>query len=394
MVKTSGRLTTLQVQHAKKPGMLADGAGLYLQVASGSARSWVFRFMLGGKTREMGLGSLKGVSLAAARAKAAQCRALLADGIDPIAARKGEQAARAVAGARAITFDECAAAFIKAHETSWKSGVHHKQWQSTLATYASPVLGSLPVHAVDVGLVMKVLEPIWAIKPDTAMRVRGRIESVLNWAKARGYREGENPALWKGHLDNLLPARSKIRKVEHHAALPYDELPHFMVALRELESISARALEFTILTAGRTGEVLGAKWEEIDLVGKLWTVPAARMKAGKEHRVPLCDRVLEILEQMELVRDEDGFVFPDRRRRKPLSNMAMLRLLSRTGHDNLTVHGFRSTFRDWAAERTNFQREVAEAALAHALDAGSIQYCFLHTPSIRPEGGIASAIFW
>lgn len=355
----------LAVQHAKKPGMLADGDGLYLQVTGAGARSWIFRFTLGGKSREMGLGSLKGVGLAAARAKAAQCRALLADGIDPIAARKGEHAARAVAGARAITFDQCAEAYINAHGATWRNPKHHSQWKTTLETYVSPVFGKLPVHAVDVSLVMKALEPIWTTKPETASRIRGRIESVLNWAKARGYRSGENPAQWKGHLDNLLPARSKLSRVKHHAALPYDETAQFMKSLREQTGMPARALEFLILTAARTGEAIGAQWCEIDLAEKVWTVPAARMKGGREHRVPLSNKTLAILNKV--AKGEPGdFVFRGRNG-GPLSNMALLMLLRRMGHGSLTAHGFRSTFRDWAAERTSFQREVAEAALAHVV---------------------------
>jgi hypothetical protein len=223
MSALGGRLTALKVKHARKPGMLADGNGLYLQVTRANARSWIFRYHRNGKSREMGLGSLNAVGLADARLKAAECRGLLADGVDPIAARDTERAQRALEDARAITFDKCAEAFIAAHSSAWKNKKHVAQWKATLKTYVSPVFGSLPVQAVDVALVMKVLEPIWTTKPETAARVRGRIESVLNWAKARGYRVGENPALWKGHLDNLLPARSKIAKVKHHAALPFDQ---------------------------------------------------------------------------------------------------------------------------------------------------------------------------
>jgi integrase len=243
--------------------MLADGDGLYLQVSRANARSWIFRYFRHGKPHEMGLGSLKAVGLAAARLKAAECRLMLADGIDPIAARDGERAQRAVEDARAITFDHCADAFIEAHSSAWKNQKHVAQWKATIRTYVSPVFGSLPVQAVDVALVMKVLEPIWTTKPETATRIRGRIESVLNWAKAREYRTGENPALWKGHLDNLLPARSKIAKVKHHAALPYDQTSQFIDALRRQDGIAPLALEFAILTAARTGEIIGARWDEI-----------------------------------------------------------------------------------------------------------------------------------
>jgi integrase len=343
MAKTSGRLTVLAVQHVKKPGLLADGDGLYLQVIGAGARSWIFRFSLHGKSREMGLGSLKAVGLAAARAKAAQCRALLADGIDPIAARKGELAQRALADARSITFDQCAEAFIKAHGPTWRNPKHHAQWKTTLGTYVSPVFGKLPVQAVDVSLVMKALEPIWTSKPETAARIRGRIESVLNWAKSRGYRSGENPAQWKGHLDNLLPARSKIARVKHHVALPYDQTPQFIKTQREQGGVPARALEFLILTAARTGEIIGARWSEMDLPAKVWTVPAARMKGGREHRVPLSSEALAILHKVARGEAED-FVFRGRNGGL-LSNMALLMLLRRIGHDSLTAHGFRSTYR-------------------------------------------------
>lgn len=365
MARTSSRLTALRVQHAKKPGMLADGDGLYLQVAGAGARSWIFRFTFACKSREMGLGSLKGVGLAAARVKAAHCRELLADGIDPIAARTDKHAARAVAEANAITFDQCAEAYIKAHGPTWRNPKHHSQWEMTLETYVSPVFGKLPVQAVNVTLVMEALEPIWTAKPETASRIRGRIESILNWAKARGYRSGENPAQWKGHLENLLPAKNKISSVKHHAALPYDETPQFMKTLREQVGISALALEFLILTAARTGEVIGARWNEIDLAAKIWTVPANRMKGGRQHRIPLSNEALAILNKA--TGDESSqYVFTGRDGGS-LSSMALLMLLRRMKYGTLTAHGFRSTFRDWTSERTNFQGEVAEAALAHVV---------------------------
>ena len=356
MSALGGRLSSLTVKHARKPGMLADGNGLYLQVTRANARSWIFRYYRNGKSREMGLGSLNAVSLANARLKAAACRGLLADGIDPIAARDDERTQRALEDARAITFDQCAEAFITAQSAAWKNQKHVAQWKATLRTYVSPVCGSLPVQVVDVALVMKVLEPIWTTKPETAARIRGRIESVLNWAKARGYRTGENPALWKGHLSNLLPAHSKITKVKHHAALPYDQTSQFIAALRRRDGIASLALEFAILTAARTGEIIGARWAEIDLEAKVWTVPASRMKNGREHRVPLSVEALAVLTKVSKGEPEE-FVFAGRKKR-PLSNMAFLMLLRRMGHDKLTGHGFRSTFRDWAAERTNFQAEI------------------------------------
>lgn len=365
MSRLIGRLTALKVAHARTPGMYADGDGLYLQVTSASARSWIFRYRRNGKHHEMGLGTLKIVTLAEAREKTLNCRRQIADGIDPLAARRGDRVRLAVNDARSMTFDQCAAAFIKAHAGSWKSAVHHLQWETTLATYVSPVFGSLPVAAVDVGLVMRALEPIWTTKPETAGRIRGRIESVLNWAKARGYRSGENPAAWKGHLDNLLPARSKLKSVKHHVALPYDQIAHFMETLRLQDGMAARALEFAILTAARTGEIIGARWNEIDLSAKIWSVPASRMKSNREHRVPLSDPALAVLQKLK-AGSPDDYVFGGRTG-GPLSNMALLMLLRRMGHAALTSHGFRSSFRDWAAELTNTQAEVAEAALGHVV---------------------------
>ena len=373
-MRTSGRLSSLKVAHARGPGMLADGDGLYLQVSSTNAKSWIFRYYRNGKSREMGLGSLKAVGLAVARLKATECRGLLADGIDPCAARQAERAQQAIEDARALTFDQCAEAFIAAHSAAWKNQKHVAQWKATLRTYVSPVFGLLPVQAVDVTLVMKVLEPIWATKLETAARIRGRIESVLNWAKARGYRVGENPALWKGHLDKLLPARSKIAKVKHHAALPYDQISQFIDALRRQDGVASLALEFAILTAARTGEIIGARWCEIDLLAKVWTVPAARMKGGREHRVPISADALAVLNKASKGGSED-FVFTGRTK-SSLSNMALLMLLRRMGHANLTAHGFRSTFRDWAAECTNFPSEVAEMALAHSV-GGKVKAAYL-----------------
>jgi len=267
-----------------------------------------------------------------------------------------------------MTFDKCAAAYIEAHKASWKKGKHAEQWRGSLRNYASPVFGSSPVQAIDLGLVMKALEPVWRTKSETASRVRGRIEAVLDWATVRGYRKGENPARWRGHLDKLLPARSKIQKVEHHPALPYHEIAEFTAVLRGQEGIGARALEFLILTAARTGEIIGARWDEVDFEEKIWVVPAARMKAGREHRVPLTGTALAILKQMNGIREGD-FVFPGGKKTRPLSNMAMLAVLKRMGRSDLTAHGFRSTFRDWAAERTNFPREVVEMALAHTIES-------------------------
>jgi integrase len=348
--------------------MYPDGGGLYLQVTSAGAKSWIYRFSLRGKSREMGLGSLTTISLADARLKASECWRQRHEGIDPIEARKALRESAILDAAKAITFEEAAAKYISSHRAGWQNPKHAAQWESTLATYVEPVFGALSVQAVNTSLVIKVLEPIWATKPETAGRVRGRIEAVLDWAKVRGFRTGENPARWRGHLDHLLPARSKIRRVKHHAALPYAELPAFMNELRQQDGTAARALEFTILTAARTGETIGAVHVEFDVAKKLWSVPAQRMKARREHRIPLSPRALAILNDARSCRSPDcEYVFPGGKWRKPLSNMAMTEVLRRMDRGGVTVHGFRSTFRDWAAERTNFPNEVVEMALAHAV---------------------------
>src|SRR5229473_1589199 len=308
MPRQIGRMSALAVARATEQGMYHDGGGLYLQVAASGAKSWIYRYMLNGRAREMGLGPFHIISLSEARSRAADCRRLRLDRIDPIEARKAKRDEAKLVAAKAVTFDACAKAYIEAHATGWQNAKHRDQWRNTLKTYASPVFGAQPVQAVDVELVMKALEPIWYEKPETASRLRGRIETILDWATVRGYRKGENPARWRGHLDKLLPSRGKIRKVEHHAALPYNDIPAFMAELHEQEGIAARALEFLILTAARTGEVIGARWNEIDLKEKIWTVPVARMKAGKEHRVPVSEGAGAIVRELETVRAGD-FIF-------------------------------------------------------------------------------------
>ncbi len=373
VARAIGRLTALQVERlSDKPGMHADGGGLYLQVKNGGV-SWILRYQLNGRTRYMGLGPLALFGLKDARAKALDAKRLRYEGTDPLEAKRQARILARLDAAKAMTFEQAAAQYIAAHKAGWQNAKHADQWTNTLATYAGPVIGTFPVQAIDTALVLKVLEPIWATKPETASRVRGRIEAILDWAKVRGYRAGENPARWKGHLDHLLPARGKVRQVAHHAALPYSGVAAFMTALRQQEGTAARALEFAILTAARTSEVLGARWQEIDFGAKVWLVPAERMKARREHRVPLSKRTLSILDEMkashdgEGALDEAGFVFPGAKRGAPLSNMAFLMLLRRMDRDDLTAHGFRSTFRDWAAERTRFPAEVAEMALAHTV---------------------------
>jgi integrase len=331
VAKKVERLSAIAVAKAKTPGLYPDGAGVYLRVGRGGAKSWCLRYMLAGKAREMGLGSLTKVGLADARKKAVDARLLLSDGKDPLTAKAERTAAQRVEAARSMTFDDCAEAYIKAHAPSWSNAKHRQQWENTLNTYVTPVFGSVPVADVDTAMVMKVIEPLWSTKTETAGRVRARIETVLDWAKARGYRIGENPARWRGHLDQLLPKKSKVRKVRHHPALPHDELGAFMQDLRTRAGAAAAALEFLILTVGRTNEVIGARWPEIDAKGKVWTVPAERMKADREHRVPLSAPALALLER---IGGQGGdFIFPGLKAGRPLSNMAMLNLVGRMNGD-------------------------------------------------------------
>lgn len=370
------KLTALQVRNMRKVGRYGDGGGLYLAIvpAQGAtlendpdavSRSWSFIFTApDGRRREMGLGSAEVVTLSEARDEAEKARKLLRGGVDPIEARKAAKSAAAFNRQRVLTFKEACAAYIKANKAKWSNPKHAAQWESSLDTYAYPKIGAFGVGSVDTAAVISVLEPIWTRIPETASRLRGRIEAVLSWATVRGYRTGENPARWRGHLSEVLAQPSDLRTVKHHAALPIDEVPPFMVKLREQEGMAALALRFAIQTAARTSEVLGATWAEIDLDAKVWTVPADRMKAGREHRVPLNAQALAVLAEVKKLGGK-GLVFPSPNKRRPLSNMAMLALLKRMGFDGLTSHGFRSSFRDFAGDRTAFPREVAEAALAH-----------------------------
>lgn len=457
------RLTAVQVAKATKPGMYADGGGLYLQVSRVGTKSWIYRYQLEKRPREMGLGPTHSVTLAEAREKAAAARKLKVNGQDPIDLRLQQKAEAKAVAARAVSFRTAAERYIASHKAGWRNAKHGDQWTATLETYVYPIIGELPIGDIDTGLVLQVLdakvppkggadpksapERFWTSRPETASRVRGRIEVILDWARVRGYRTGENPARWRGHLDKLLPARSRVRRVKHHSALPFPALPAFLPALRAREGVAARALEFAVLTAARTGEVLGARWEEIDLHGKVWTVPAGRMKAGREHRVPLSKRALDLLREIEAAERGDlifppelcvqdstapcrlefarltaagagevrearwdeidrhanvwtipaertgdgrdrrvllcaraiellaeveasrrrGFIFPGAIKDQPLSNMALLETLRRMERGDLTAHGFRSTFRDWAAERTSYPGEVVEMALAHTV---------------------------
>jgi integrase len=377
MARKIDKLSPAKVKSERKPGLYGDGAGLYLHVGPTGGKSWLFRFMLNGTAREMGLGPVHTIGLAEARERAIAARKLRLDGIDPLDARKAEKArkaAEAAAEAAAlVTFKKAAQGYIEDNKAAWRNAKHAWQWSATLDAHVYPVIGDIAVSTVNTGHVTKILMPIWSTKAETAARVRGRIETVLDYAKVHGWRTGENPARWKGHLDNALPARAKVSKVEHHAALPWAEIGAFMIELEKEDGVAALAFRFTILTAARTAEVIGALWSEIDTKAAIWTVPAERMKGGQEHRVPLSDDALTVLRQAaKLRKDEakDGPIFPGGkggRASTGLSNMAMLAVLRRMGREDLTVHGFRSTFRDWASETTRHEHAAVEKALAHAI---------------------------
>lgn len=382
------RLSVAAANAKTEPGLYADGGGLYLQVAKGGSKSWIFRFMLNGRARKMGLGSFRTYTLAEARKRAKEQRQKLDEADDPIELRKAAKMAKRAADTKALSFEEATEQYIKAHRASWKNLKHADQWEATLKTYAYPVFGKLVVSSVDTALVMKVLEPIWYTKSETASRVRGRVEKILDAAKVQGLRSGENPARWKGHLDKLLPARGKVAKVNKQPSLPYGEVGSFIRHLRETDGTSARALEFVILTATRTNEVISAKWHEIDLDAGMWIIPESRMKAGKEHRVSLSGRALEILKALPREKG-NPYVFIGDRKGRPLSDMALAMTLRRMhaaevkagrkgyvdpkqldekGNPKIAVpHGFRSTFRDWSAEQTAYPSELVEMALAHAI---------------------------
>ena len=371
MARTLHRLSAVKVG-TKTPGYYADGGGLYLRVAPGGTRAWIFRFTIGGRTRDGGLGSYPTVSLAKARAEAERCRQLLAGGLDPIEARRKEREAALSATAKVMTFRDCGAAFILSHEAGWRNAKHRQQWTNTLKTYVYPHIGDMPVATIDIALVVKVLEPLWRTKPETASRVRGRIETILDWARVRGYRESEmNPARWRGHLDQLLPSKQKVRRVRHHPALPYTQVPAFMSELRNREGIAERALEFGILTATRSSEFREAEWRDIDFEEKTWTARVKLTAANPtgEFRVPLSDAALAVLGQMPRI---ELYVFPGQRSDKPISDSAIRTFVLRAmgyGASDCTIHGFRSSFRDWAAECTGFANHVAEKALAHSVSS-------------------------
>lgn len=378
-MRVTNKLTALGVTRAKNAGRYADGGGLYLQITDRGSKSWLFRYMRAGKAREMGLGSVNTWTLAEARERAREQRKLLDLGRDPIDLRNAEEMAAALTKAQTVSFEACAADYIKDHRSGWKNAKHADQWTSSLKRWVYPIIGALPVGGITTDLVLRVLkQPIsdaqdaptfWTARTETASRTRGRIETVLDWARAKKLRDGENPARWKGLLDKLLPPKSQVSPVTHHMALPYPDLPRFMAELRRRDSLSARALEYTILTAARTSDTIGAVPTEVDPAERTWTVPAARLKGKKgarkrDHVVPLADRAWEILEGRAqgspyLFAHDDG---------EPLSNMAMLELLQGMGFgDGLTVHGFRSTFKDWCSEQTGYPNEMSEMALAHTV---------------------------
>lgn len=384
-----GKLTAKQIENLTVAGTYEDGDGLRLLIKPNGKKYWVLRFQLSGKRREMGLGTYPLIGLKEARQNSSDRRRLLRDGIDPLQARDDEREAQMAAEQqrknKSVTFRDVSVDYIEAHRTGWKNVKHAQQWTNTLATYAAPVIGDLATNQITTEHILEILKPIWTSKTETASRVRNRIELVLDAAKARGLRDGENPARWRGHLDKLLPPSAKAKRTQNHPALPYSELSHLIQALNEVEGQSAGALKMTILTACRTSEVLAADWNEIDMKAKLWTIPAARMKAGKIHTVPLSHALIALLEGLPRVKGS-LLLFPGARKDRPISNMAMLMLLRRMDQKSLedggkgwrdrdnkviTAHGFRSTFRDWAAECTHHPREVCEMALAHVVANGA-----------------------
>jgi integrase len=368
-MRDSNRLSAVKVSKLSKPGRYGDGNGLCLQISKWGTKAWLFRYERDGRERQMGLGPASALSLAEAREVAHDCRKSLSTGLDPIEARRNERMGARLEAARHVTFRRCAEDYIAAHEAALRNDKHRAQWPSTLKTYVYPIIGDLPVAAIDTALVVKTIRPIWNEKTETADRVRGRIEKILDWAKVSGLRQGENPARWKGQLEHVLPKKSKIARVKHHPALPYSEIPAFMTELRARESVSARALEFTVLTVARTGAVIGATWDEIDMKAKVWTVPPSRagtkITGSESRRIPLSDPAVKILSGLRREKD-NPHVFIGGKAGRSLTNMAMLKLM-RGLRPGYVPHGMRSTFKDWCAETTNYANEVSEAALWHTV---------------------------
>jgi len=367
-----GKLTTKGVQklvRESKPGLTNDGDGLYLKIGKGGGASWIYRFRWSGKLRDMGLGSYADTSLSEAREIASEQRKLVKQGIDPLAAR--EQKTEVEAGP--ITFTHCAARYIQSHRRSWRNAKHARQWVSTLKTYVRPVIGNLPVEDVTTQDILKILAPIWTVKNETAKRVQGRIENILDFAAAHEYRDPVNPARWRGHLDKLLAKPSRVQKVNHHPAMPYEQVAAFMDLIQGYSSMSSKALQFLILTATRTSEVLNAEWHEVDIAKKTWRIPAERMKANREHRVPLSSQAMDLLLCLPRVKG-NNHIFPGMKAGRSLSNMSLLQFMRGLGYGtngeqgNYVPHGFRSSFRDWTGEVTSYPRDVAEMALAHTIE--------------------------
>ena len=363
MASIKSLLTATEVKRLSKAGRYSVGHGVYLQIKPTGARTWLFRYQLAGRRREIGIGSCRYVSLKEARAKGKQYRLLLGEGLDPKVQR--DKSVQSNKLKQSWTFDMCADAYIKHNSAAWKNKKHIQQWTNTLNTYASPVFGALPVEEIENKHVLRVLEPIWYSKTETATRVRARIEKILSWAIVQGFRDEPNPARWRGNISEILPKAKKIAEQKHHAALPYKELPLFMSELSKFDTITAQALRFTIATACRTNEVVGASWDEIDIKRKVWTIPKERMKSKRALRVPLNATAISVINSLPKL---DGWLFPSVQAGKHISNMAMLKMLKgKLNRRDLTVHGFRSSFRDWCAETTSHPREIAEAALAHVV---------------------------
>jgi integrase len=342
-----------------------DSHGLYLQVMPTGGRSWVLRYEVRGRERWMGLGPTHAFTLEEARQSARKTRQQLFEGIDPLDAKKAQRIALALEAARTISFGDAAKQYFDQHEAKWSSAKHAHQFWASLEMYAFPVIGKLPVASVDTGLILKILEPIWNERYQTASRLRGRVASVLDWATVRGFRTGTNPAQWKGHLAEVLPAKGEFTRVQHHTALPYADVSAFVAQLSQQHGIAPRAFEFLVLAAARTSEVLSARWSEFDFQNRIWTIPPDRMKTRKLHRVPLTDRMIEILKALPREGGDNGLVFIGSKANAPLAKNTLSKLVGTMGAD-CTVHGFRSSFRTWSAESTAFPREIIEAALAHA----------------------------
>jgi integrase len=383
------KLTDRKIRELKRPGFLSDGGNLYLDAWGLPNKNWVLRYARHGKTHDHGLGSYPQTSLAEARERRDEALRKLRNGTDPIEERRAERLAPKLQRARSMTFRQCADFYIAAHEQSWKNDRHRTQWQQTLESYCYPTLGDLPIQQIDTGLVMRIVQPLWHSKTETSARIRGRVEAILDWAVSAGYRpEGANPARWKGHLQNLLPAKAKIAPTRHHKALHYAELPQFMAELAVQTSIAALALRFTILTACRTGEALGARWDEIDPGNRLWVVPGSRMKGGREHRVPLSEPVLQILETLKKL-PASPLLFPGDVPTRAVGKNIMAQMLRRAGR-NETVHGFRSSFSDWCTERTHFPVEAREMALAHRV-GDAVQEAYRRTDLLNRRRALMDA---